>query len=79
MVTSQDSALAVLDYVSLTDHQLTFTVGGDVIQYVDITIRDDDLIEGPENFTASLTSLSSLATIGPVSRTTITILDNDGT
>ena len=77
--TSQDSAQNLLDFVPIVSNQLTFTVGGDVIQFVDITIRDDNFIEGPENFTATLTSLSSLAIIGPVSTTTITILDNDGT
>ena len=76
--TAQDSALAALDYVQIVDSRLTFTSGGAVIQYVDITIRDDSFIEGSEDFTATLTLLSPLATLGPVSTTRITILDNDG-
>ena len=78
MDTTQDSAFAVLDYVSISDHRLTFTSAGNTIQYVNITIRDDDLIEGSEDFTATLTSLSPLATLGTISTTRITILDNDG-
>jgi hypothetical protein len=79
--TTQDSAFAVLDYVSISDHRLTFTsawYSWYAIQYVNITIRDDDLIEGSEDFTATLTSLSPLATLGTISTTRITILDNDG-
>ncbi|CAB4009565.1 partial, partial [Paramuricea clavata] len=75
--TAQDSALAALDYVQIVDSRLTFTSGGAVIQYINITIRDDSFIEGSENFTATLTLLSPLATLGPVSTTRITILDND--
>ncbi len=78
MDTTPDSAFAVLDYVPISDHRLTFTSAGNTIQYVNITIRDDDLIEGSEDFTATLTSLSPLATLGTISTTRITILDNDG-
>ena len=78
MDTTQDSAFAVLDYVSIIDHRLTFTSAWYAIQYVNITIRDDDLTEGSEDFTATLTSLSPLATLGTISTTRITILDNDG-
>ena len=77
--TLQDSAVAGSDYITINNQLLTFTVAGDVIQFVDITIRDDDFIEGPENFTVALFSPSSLLALGLVSTTTITILDNDGT
>ncbi|XP_028399458.1 uncharacterized protein LOC114522881 [Dendronephthya gigantea] len=75
--TAQDTASAGLDYVQVNNLELTYTPGGDVLQYVDITILNDDLIEGSEDFTAGLTPSPPLVNLGTIATTTVTIIDDD--
>ena len=77
--TQQDTAAAGADYTSLTNSVLTFTPGGTTLQHITVNIIDDDLIEGTERFTASLSTTSPLTKIGNINETTVRITDNDGT
>ena len=67
------------DYISLIDHDITFTAGGPTSIAVVIQIRGDNIVETNENFVVSLSSQSSptLSVIDPIT-TAITIVDNDG-
>jgi hypothetical protein len=77
--TQQDTAAAGADYTSLTNSVLTFTPGGTTLQHITVNIIDDDLIEGTERFTASLSTTSPLTKIGNINETIVRITDNDGT
>ena len=72
--TSDSSATANIDYEP-KDQVLTFT-SGSPLQEITITIKEDLLVEGPEQFLVTLTS--SDANVVTPGSTTVTILDNDG-
>ena len=77
--TQQDTAVAGVDYTSVTSSVLTFTPGGATLQNIAVNIVDDTLIEGTERFTASLSTGNSFTRIGSINETTVRIIDNDGT
>lgn len=76
--THQGTATAGSDYVTVTNSPLTFTPGGVTLQRITVDITDDDLIEGTELFTASLSTTSSFTRIGTINETTVRIIDDDG-
>ena len=53
---------------------------GQLSVHFNITINDDNILEGDENFslTINATSLPSYVTVTDPYHTTVTILDNDG-
>ena len=65
-------ATATLDYQPV-DQQITFEVG-DALEEVQITINEDTLVEGDEDFVVTLTSSDATVTVPSV---TITIVDDD--
>ena len=78
--TSDGDAAAPGDYTALTGHRLTFvgTLGEE--QMFPVTIEDDDVAEGEESFTVSLSGLSGNAVpVGLGSPATVTITDDDAT
>jgi hypothetical protein len=77
--TQQDTALAGVDYTSVINSSLTFTPGGTTLQRVTVTIANDNLIEGTERFTASLSTSNTFTRIGSINETTVRIIDDDGT
>ena len=77
--TQQGTAVAEVDYTNVSNSVLTFTPGGSTIQRITVTIADDDLIEGTERFTASLSTNNSFTRIGSINETTVRIIDDDGT
>ena len=56
---------------------VTFTAPSTAPQCITITLLDDDIYEGDETFTATISSVSPGGTIGTQDTTTITIVDND--
>ena len=66
------------DYTSVTNSVLTFTPGGTTVQHITVNITDDNLIEGTERFTASLSTTNSFTKIGSINETTVRIIDDDG-
>ena len=76
--THQGTATVGSDYVTLTNSPLTFTPGGVTLQRITVDITDDDLIEGTEQFTASLSTTNSFTRIGTINKTTVRIIDDDG-
>ena len=63
------------DYESVLE-ELTFSAGLER-QCVDVTIQDDDIAEGLEDFTAGLTTSVDRVTLDP-DVATVNIADNDG-
>ena len=57
---------------------VTFTTPATAPQCIMINLLDDDIYEGDETFTATISSVSPGGTIGTQDTTTITIVDNDG-
>ena len=55
---------------------ITSTVDN-VMQCINVGITDDLVFEGPETFTVTVTTISSLMTLGN-NDTTVTITDNEG-
>jgi hypothetical protein len=76
-VTANGTAQSPLDYAS-TPGQVSFPAGSasGAFQTFTVAINDDNLVEPGETFSASLTSITGLATIGTATATT-TINDND--
>ena len=73
----EDSDFSVADPLTVTFNSGT-TSSGDTA-CADITILDDDALEGDHSFTVQLTSTTPTGvTIGTDSSTTVTIQDNDG-
>ena len=72
---SDGSAVAGEDYPATSG---TFTYANQVSgnQTISIAITDDDIAEGPESFTVTLSNVSR-ATLGPNSSATVNIIDND--
>ena len=50
---------------------------GETVQYVNVSVANDDILEGDEMFTATLTSTVSTVMIGSNNTATATIVDND--
>ena len=66
-----------IDY-GVGPYSVTFPAGS-TRTLLDISINDDDIVEGIENFTLIIDPSSPLSnvTIGHYNQTTVTILDND--
>ena len=76
--TSDGDAAAPGDYTALTGHRLTFVGTLGEKQMFPVTIEDDDVAEGVESFTVSLSGLSGNAVpVGLGSPATVTITDDD--
>jgi secreted trypsin-like serine protease len=75
LTTVPGTAAAKADYRAVT-RKLSFRAGVSSVS-VPVTIVNDRLIEGPESFTASLSSPSAGLSIGAKSSATVTIVDND--
>ena len=60
-------------------YDVTFPEGETEAQF-DVTINDDNILEGNENFNLTIvaSSLPSRVDIGNPARATVTIVDNDG-
>ena len=50
---------------------------GETVQYVNVSVANDGILEGDEMFTANLTSTDSRVMIGSSNTSTATIIDND--
>ena len=50
---------------------------GETVQYVNVSVANDAILEGDEMFTATLTSTVSTVMIGSNNTATATIVDND--
>lgn len=74
--TDDDSADGFSDYVS-TSGVLSWSDGDASPKTIQISITDDNLIEGAETFKMSLGNVTGTAAIGDIPTTTITITDND--
>ena len=67
----------------ISGNSLTFGSGnasnGD-LQCIEVTVTDDDIFEGDQQFTATIDSVSpsSVASIGSPNSLTVTIEDNNG-
>ena len=70
--TSSDPA----DFSRQSNVLVTFAPG-ETVQYVNVSVANDDILEGDEMFTATLTSTDSRVRIGSNSIGTATIIDND--
>ena len=74
--------LAIADDTNLTSTELTvvFPAGStSEIQCSNITIRDDEVLEGSQNFTVTVTEAGSYALINTLSSlTTVIISDDEG-
>ena len=78
--TSDGDAAAPGDYTALTGTLLTFAGEAGEEQMFPVTIEDDDVAEGVESFTVSLSGLSGNAVpVGLGSPATVTITDDDAT
>ena len=78
--TSDGDAAAPGDYTALTGTLLTFAGEAGEEQMFPVTIEDDDVAEGVESFTVSLSGLSGNAVpVGIVSTALVTITDDDAT
>lgn len=74
--TRPGSATSVLDFAIRTGIA-SFADGDAAAQLVQVPIVDDDLVEGPEQFTVTLTQPTGGAALGPTTTVTITIVDDD--
>ena len=72
---TDDSAIAGSDYVA-SSGTLTFA-DGEMSQRIDLTIIDDSVFEGNENFMMQLSNASGGASIGSPSLATVTISENE--
>ncbi len=73
------TAAAPGDYTALTDEAVSFAAtasNGDTKDFA-VTIQDDTVFEGDENFTVELTSTLQGVTIGAPGQSTITIQENE--
>ena len=78
--TVDGSAIAGSDYTAVTGTLLTFAGGAGEEQTFPVTIVGDDVAEGEESFTVSLSGLSGNAVpVGLGSPATVTITDDDAT
>jgi len=73
--TADGTATAGLDYVA--DSGTLAFADGQTSQTIVITILDDALIEGDENFFVNLSNVTGGVTLGPSIRSTVTIADDD--
>ena len=71
-----DTAVSPSDY-TLDTTTLTFPAESTDMQCADITITDDDVFEGDETFTVTIT-VDTAGVIATMTMTTVTITDNDG-
>ena len=69
-------ATADVDYTAISQ-VLTFAGNEDETQTLTVQITDDDIVEGGENFTVSLSGLTGTATVDISSSARVRILDND--
>ena len=76
--TANGSAQSPNDYTAITTGTVSFPAGSvsGAFQTFTVAISDDNLVEPGETFSASLTGITGLATIGTATATT-TIIDND--
>ena len=77
LTTTPNSATAGVDYESVVQ-DLQFSPGN-FLQSVDITLRDDLIIEGTETFQVRIDSDDAQVRIVEPQTITVTILDTDGT
>ena len=77
LTTTPNSATAGVDYESVV-RDLQFSPGN-FLQTVDITLRDDLIIEGTETFQVRIDSDDAQVRIVEPQTITVTILDTDGT
>ena len=78
--TTDGSATAVSDYTAVTGHTLSFDGEATEEETFTVTIADDEVAEGVESFTVSLSGLSGNAVpVGIVSTALVTITDDDAT
>ena len=70
--------MAGSDYTNVsTDEVFVPSSDTDVMQCVNITIEDDEALEGDETFTVTLATSDPIVML-ETNETTITIVDNDG-
>ena len=74
--TRAGSASSVLDF-AIRNGIASFADGDTAPRIVTVPIVDDDLVEGPEEFTITLTQPTGGAALGPLTTLTITIVDDD--
>ncbi|QYJ97010.1 hypothetical protein K0J45_16050 [Shewanella alkalitolerans] len=75
-IATQDvTALEGDDYIGIDEH-LVF-LDGQTSQTLALTLNDDEIYEGDETLSISITNLLGEASIGELNRATITIKDND--
>ncbi|MDH5258659.1 MAG: hypothetical protein OEX07_11645, partial [Gammaproteobacteria bacterium] len=74
--TVDGSAIAVEDYIAQTQ-TLTWAVGAGASQQIQIPVVDNNIVEGPENFSVGLRNPSSNMVIGNNAVATVTISDDD--
>lgn len=72
---SDGQALGNVDYISVNSSLTLFDGQNSAVQQV--TILDDTILEGAEDFTISITSVTGGAQIGTISEIEIIITDND--
>ena len=60
----------------MVDASIVFSAGGVNVFCINITIVDDDILEGDQNFTVSLSSDDPVI-FDPLSEATVIITDND--
>ena len=74
------SAVAGMDYITMSDSSLEFPVGavnGDMSQCLTVMVTNDEIIEGDETFTVTLTVNTAGVMVGNT-ETTVAILTNTG-
>ena len=64
------------DFTGQSNVPVTFAPG-ETVQYVNVSVANDGVVEGDEMFTATLTSTDSTVMIGSNNSATATIIDND--
>ena len=64
------------DFSGQSNVPVTFAPG-ETVQYVNISVANDGILEGDEMFTATLTSTNSRVMIGSNNTATATIIDTD--
>ena len=77
--TSDNTATAATDYISITNQVITFDAGSEVntTQAFNVTINDDALVEGTQTFIVTLANPSISAVTLTRETATVTIVDND--
>ena len=74
------SAVAGMDYIMTSDSSLEFPVGavnGDMFQCLTVMVTNDEIIEGDETFTVTLTVNTAGVLVGNT-ETTVTIMTSTG-